>query len=354
MRFKFVAPLAALLIAGLYWAGNSQDESVPAALLSRGDLAEKQVTSPLLSRDETQAKAEVPRASEDSSPELILPAIFSGSDIPEGIRADEAGNLIVDGQLKLTFDYFTQIMGIQGADPEALRRQIESYLQQKLNEPALSQALDIFNRYWDYSLFVNASQDDEAMRQIKDSFQGQYDSDHIAAIQAFRQERDAVRNEYFNQEEMSGLFSEDKRYEQFMDDRMALANTEGNRAERWLQLAQLERALPEAEQSARKRMSMMQRFKQFQQIQNDPSLQGRALDEQLFDEQERQQFKAIQSQRQAWREKKSAYDNYKSQLVGSGSVEQEALHALLDAYMREQQFSPQDIRRVQALENRLQ
>ena len=283
---------------------------------------------------------------------LNLPEIFSGSSIPDGIRSDKDGNLIVDNKLRLTLDYFTQIMGIAETDQNAFRLRIEEFLVHSLDEPAKSQALDIFSRYWDYSLFVNARQDEEALQQIKDSFQGQYTDDHLAAVQAFRVERDALRDRYFDQNEIAGLFSQERRYETYMDQKMAIATRETDKAEKWLKLAELEQSLPIAEQKARKRMSVMQRYKQFEIIQNDEAVAGRALEDQLFDKEEIEQFKTIRAQRQAWQYKKLAYQEFKKELQDSGLSDSE-LSIRLDQYMQNHHFSQQEVRRVQALENRL-
>ncbi|UTH73771.1 lipase secretion chaperone [Chromobacterium sp. IIBBL 290-4] len=153
---------------------------------------------------------------------------------PDGqVGVAASGALRVDAELRRLFDYYLAALGEHSLP--AIRAELQRYLQGKLKAAALSQAMNLFDRYVAYRQSLAgmtvAAQTDLAQR--------------LGRAQA-------VRRQYFNEAELAGLFGDEDRYDDFTAKRLAiLANPSLSAAEKQRQVAELERQLPPALRAAR-------------------------------------------------------------------------------------------------------
>ncbi|WP_020410077.1 lipase secretion chaperone [Hahella ganghwensis] len=303
--------------------------------------------------DNTASKWESGKASLDS---ISVPKVLQGTEPPDGLQVNEEGRLVVSFKLRQVMDYFAQLMGVEDVPQESAWRLARQYLENKLEEPALSEAMDLLQRYWEYSEYVNGLQQHPEIEQAKASFHGRYEQNALASVELFHDERSRLQRELFSPEEVDAFFAEEQRYDQFMLAQIRLGRSGLGESELRMMSANLEQALSPEQRSHREQTLLIQRYKQLMQKEGmHPGLGtwyqevSRELGSDVADKMAR-----VEREKQGWEQKKSAYLARKDVLLSRSGISPQDVSQHLDQIMREELgFNDFEMRRMQALEGRL-
>lgn len=98
-----------------------------------------------------------------------LPGSLEGTIMQQALALDEDGNLRISGDIQRIFDFF--LATIEEEDLSVILQRIEEYLDFHLDEPALSQSLDIMNQYIAFkkALFDFEVQRSETLKAVTES-----------------------------------------------------------------------------------------------------------------------------------------------------------------------------------------
>lgn len=162
-----------------------------------------------------------------------LPPSFRGTDPDGELRADNQGNLIIQHEIRLLFDYF--LSGI-GEEPQAtIAARIRAYIGHQLREPAVTQAnqlLDAYLALLDGSLALD-----------KPDTETDFDTDTIAG---HLQQVSELRRTYLPHDVADAFFGEDEAYDRYTLGKLSiLKNAQLSTEEKNQQIASLESQLPE-------------------------------------------------------------------------------------------------------------
>jgi lipase chaperone LimK len=281
----------------------------------------------------------------NSKPDVNLPKSLRGTQVDGGFRVDSDGNLIISIDNKRFFDYFLSTVGEESIAQITAR--IRGEIESKLKEPARSQALKELEQYLSYKA---------ALADIEKQIGGQPPSsspeENLARLKQRMQAIFDARNQYLSQEVNEAFYSQDEAVDKYslasLEVRADTSLTEDQKQEK---LLALESMLPEKIREQRKETVKYERYA----LEEKKMIEQHATPGQLyqfraqhFGEQAAQRLAKLDQQRAEWNTRMAQYDAQKATLQKAGlskSDYQEQLQAL-----RQQNFSPIEIRRVDALD----
>src|SRR5690606_19818417 len=85
-------------------------------------------------------------------------ASLRGTEVGGRLQTDADGNLLISDQLRHLFDYYLSTTGEQ--NHAQIVAQVQALIRDSLDDPARSQALDLFQRYLDYQRALVALEQD--------------------------------------------------------------------------------------------------------------------------------------------------------------------------------------------------
>ena len=189
----------------------------------------------------------VPSADTVIKPESLpeLPPELAGLEPDAQLQTDKDGNLIPTHDLRLLLDFY-----LANVDQEPLNvvlQRIRLALGQRLQEPALGQALALLERYVSYGMSLEEMQARMPAGVTTEGFD-------LAALKQRQQALDSLRQEYFDRDENAAFFQDEQQLDDFTLARLEVENNESlSAAEKQRRIAQLEQQLPEKVRTARKR-----------------------------------------------------------------------------------------------------
>jgi lipase chaperone LimK len=125
------------------------------------------------------------------------------------IRVDDAGNLIIDGELKSFIDYFLSSVG--QVTPEQALQRMRLHIHQQLPKLAAQQAMTILTDYLAYKEFAF-----DALAQEVDSQRSEIDAQYrFEKLQQGLQTLYDIRRTYLGEHVASAMFFEDEAYAQY-------------------------------------------------------------------------------------------------------------------------------------------
>jgi lipase chaperone LimK len=188
---------------------------------------------PLLVRNENAFTKAVGSDSLTKEFDKPIPKSLEGIDLNIFLPVDDKGNLIVGMELKDLFELYLSAMGEEELDDILLR--IQNALAQQLSPPALEQSYDALKRFIDYKIeLINLEQ--------------QPHDNSLSELENIRRQKEilsSLQQEYFSPIESDALFTEEKEYDDFMLEYLAIQqNNNLTSEEKQQQIESLEVSLP--------------------------------------------------------------------------------------------------------------
>jgi lipase chaperone LimK len=275
-----------------------------------------------------------------------LPNSLQGSHHDVTLKADAAGNLVIEPHILHLFDFY--LSALVEEPLEAILARINYDLAHQLDGTALDQARDLLRRYIDYKI---ALVELDSVPTMTDT-QGTYALDTLAERQ---QQLHALRQTHFNEPEMTAFFEQETLQDHFMMQYVAIVQAHDlDASEKQLALAQLEQKLPEPIRQAREEtVKHTQLFEAAEALKS-----GGASAEELFQlraqtlgEEAAANLAALDQQQAHWQQRLADYANERNAIRQSGlsADDQEiAINSVI-----ERRFSGTEQLRVRALDPHL-
>jgi len=285
---------------------------------------------------------------------LLLPSSLLGSTLPLTLDVNESGELIINKKIQHLFDFYLSAMGEESLDIIVTR--IKHSLTSQLVDPALTQAVDILAGYLQYLNEVSA---------IKQQFEQDIDPENTGeyALENVIQVREMVldaRANYLDSDVIDAFFGQADEYEDYM---LSLAminkNNQLDAVEKQLAKAELNTTAPAWLLAQQRNANQLNIYRdQYKTLQEQGASQTELQDftQQTFSPEVADRLAKLDEKRQQWQVK---LDEYREQLAvitahstyansdNTSDSEQQQLEIM---QLREAYFTPQEIKRVSALD----
>ncbi len=141
---KFIAALFVLaLLIGIVMNGSAPPDPEPTQTQSRTENVRIGTSEASQQIHPTQTP---PRPRTDALDRL--PSSFAGTQVDGRLRADAAGKLIIEAQIRRVFDYFLAAIGEEPLETSIAR--LRRYIEAQLPAPAADSAVQLLSQYLDY------------------------------------------------------------------------------------------------------------------------------------------------------------------------------------------------------------
>ncbi|WP_017220886.1 lipase secretion chaperone [Moritella dasanensis] len=282
---------------------------------------------------------------------LLLPSSLLGSPLPLTLDVNEFGELVINKKIQHLFDFYLSAMGEESLDIIVTR--IQHSLKLQLTEPALTQGMDILSGYLQYLNEVTAIKQ-QFEQSIDGENSGEYALDNV--IQVREMVLDA-RASYLDDDVIVAFFGQADEYEAYM---LSLAtinkNVSFNSAEKQAAKAALDTTAPTWLLTQQHNANQLNQYRQqYQALQAQGASQAELQDftQQSFSPEVADRLAVLDEKRQQWQIKLAEYRKELTVIThnapdDNSDSEQQQLEI---AQLREAYFSPQEIKRVSALDS---
>lgn len=267
-----------------------------------------------------------------------LPPSFAGTEVDGRLRVDAAGNLVIEEDIRLLFDYFLAAMGEEPLATTVQR--LRDYVASQLQEPARQQALALLEQYLDYK------------RQL---IELERDLPQQTDLAALRQREDAVaalRARIFSPEAHQAFFAREEAYNRFTLERLAIQHDARlSDDEKGLAVDRLRASLPEEMQDM-VLPQLQQELRQHTarlQAQGASAAQIRQLRQQLVGAEATTRLEALDQQRQSWQKRLDDYLAAKANIEANTGLSSGDKRAAIEALAAER-FDERERLRLDAAE----
>lgn len=282
-------------------------------------------------------------AARGNTPLPPLPPELRGLEPDTDLSTDGGGNLIPSHDLRVLLDFFLANIDQEPLDTALAR--IHHALSRQLEEPALSQAVSLLERYVGYRMALEQLQEDLPDGMTQAGFD-------LEALQQRQEQMKQLQHAHFDQEEQAAFFSEDTQVDNYTLAKLAIEqNSSLSANEREQYLAQLDQQLPEPIRVARKRAVIHGEIYQ----QTEALKAGNASDTELYQfraqelgEEAALELAKLDQQQQAWQQRLSDYRQEKSRIAQAGLSETDQANAI--TRLRDRLFDGPEKLRVRALD----
>ena len=335
VKFKFVA-LTALCVFSLgFYLSNVMTDNHIEVISDTGLSIEHHIN------DKEAANSHALTVSKANVFQLPLPASLEGVDTSIQLTINEQGFLIVTAALKDTFDLYLSALGEESL--QEIRLRVFASLKQQLQQPALGQAEELFDRYIDYKEDLASIQD---YLNEQDMVSGQ--------LHGYRQRSEkvkALRYKYFSEEEHQAFFTQEEEYDEYMFQQLSIAqDTQLTPAEKQQQMEDLEHTLPQAVQETRRSATVHGDL--YHKV--SALKQAGASEEEIYQarvtalgDDAAQSLAELDQKRDLWNSRVSDYKRQKEQVLASGLSQSEKTESL-NAWLQDN-FTELEQLRVKAI-----
>ncbi|MFT7684647.1 MAG: lipase chaperone LimK [Moritella dasanensis] len=282
---------------------------------------------------------------------LLLPSSLLGSPLPLTLDVNEFGELVINKKIQHLFDFYLSAMGEESLDIIVTR--IQHSLKLQLTEPALTQGMDILSGYLQYLNEVTAIKQ-QFEQSIDGENSGEYALDNV--IQVREMVLDA-RASYLDDDVIVAFFGQADEYEAYM---LSLAtinkNVSFNSAEKQAAKAVLDTTAPTWLLTQQHNANQLNQYRQqYQALQAQGASQAELQDftQQSFSPEVADRLAVLDEKRQQWQVKLAEYRKELTVITHNapGDNSDNEQQQLEIAQLREAYFSPQEIKRVSALDS---
>lgn len=280
---------------------------------------------------------------DNTLPEFLSGSSLKGTSIDGLYPVDENGNLLLSGSIKHRFEYFLSTMGEFSL--EQVQQMIRDDIESNLQEPARSQALQLFEDYVGYKY---------ALADLEQSLQApqDYEINDIERMRFQLQQLRDKRREYFSQEAVDAFFGFDELYDDFMLNRLEIqASSQLSPAEKAAQIQSLEQNLPEQVRSMRdETQRISQVFEITQEMRNEGVSEEEIFERnsQEFGQEAAERLRVLDSKRQAFQQKVDRYMAEQKSIVEDEALTEADKQIKLDELLTS--FDADERRRLKAFQ----
>jgi len=305
-QWLLTVSLVALVVSTLLVILNRKHElNIDLAVVH--DTSNTVVSTPLSkATNEVDEKQDVIASTPSEHDQLIISDTLDGTSIDGSLKADGAGNLILDIDVRDFFDYFLSTADDVG--PAQAIAEIQRYAQQYLPQPANTQALELLSNYLRYK------QTEFQLQQTPITHQVLADADALAVLRTSFDQLKLKRKSLFSAEQDAALFALEDSYASYtLSSLEIMADETTNDEQKKSKLNLLESQLP-PELSAS--FSQTEHHRE-QQRNIEAAVNSPADDVQVYEELDKQgldkqQINAIVRRRQEQRDFNLTYERYQT------------------------------------------
>ncbi|MDM1344469.1 lipase secretion chaperone [Acinetobacter pseudolwoffii] len=256
------------------------------------------------------------------------------------MQLDASNRLTVNEQTRNCFEYFITQFGEKNL--AQIQKDFKTYIRQNHKEPALSQILDLWDRYIQYR---------QGLGQL--TAPTGLDQEDPAYYRSIYSSTQNLRKQYFSNYEIEGLFGTEDTYHEYTLDRMAvLADNSLSESEKAQKLKNLFEQLP---QDWQENLEQLNKLEDLRKLSADIKARGgsnaeiRQMRLNLVGPEATQRLEQLDGERASWKSSVTTYLNERDSIMQSGmsdSAKQQAVEKL-----RQQRFQqPNDQLRVETFE----
>lgn len=228
------------------------------------------------------------------------------------MQMDVSNRLIVNEQTRNCFEYFITQYGEKTL--EQIQRDFKAYIQQNYQDPALSQVLDLWNRYIQYRQGLGELTSPVGL--------DQEDPAYYRSIYASTQN---LRKRFFSDYEIEGLFGTEDTYHEYTLDRMAvMADKKLSEAEKAQKLKELFAQLP---QDWQENLEQLNKLEDLRKLTADIKARGGSAEEirqmrlNLVGPEATQRLEKLDDERANWKSSVTRYLGERDNILKSGLSE---------------------------------
>ena len=260
------------------------------------------------------------------------------TDVPDTLRVNEHGELIVDAGALAVMEYFLSLTG--ELDAQTIRQLMQQWVDAVAGERAATSLLALFDQYQHYLTRLAS---------------GEFAAAGAADLQRQFQLREQLRIELFGAGQAASLFADQDQQDRFALRQQEIMRAQVSPAERERALEQLYQSLPAHLASQYRQQHQLQQLEQIEQ----QIIAAGGDDSDLFNHRQAQfgagaaqRLAALDEARQTWHARLASYRQAREQILASAqtSADQQSQIALL----RERLFSDNEQLRVAALDRMAQ
>ncbi|VXC64583.1 lipase secretion chaperone [Pseudomonas sp. 9Ag] len=330
---KFIAALFVLtLLIGIVMNGSAPPDSEPAQTQSRTENDRINTSETRLqerSAPITRPRTDAPRR---------LPGSFAGTQVDGRLRADAAGKLIIDAEIRRVFDYFLASIGEEPLETSVTR--LRRYIEAHLPTPAAGHATQLLSQYLNYKRQLLLLEQQHMQQADIDAMRNR-----LRAVQQ-------LRADIFDDRVHQTFFGLDEAADRFMLERLAIRHDSSLDASgKGAALDRLRNNLPAELQdpmAAQMQVQLREQTRALAASGGNPT-DLRQLRQQLVGNAAAARLEQLDAKRQAWQARVTAYREEKLQIERSQGLGQADKRAAISRLATER-FTEHERQRLQAAE----
>ncbi len=269
-----------------------------------------------------------------------LPPSLRGTDPDGNLRTDNHGNLIIEHDIRLLFDYF--LAGLGEESLATLQARLHAYIQQRLPEPAATQARQLLADYLALLEALNAFDKPDTTS----GFDTSAIADHLQHISE-------LRRDYLSPDAVAAFFGDEEAYDRYTLETLNLTQRQDLDAEeKHQQMTDLEAQLPEQFYSALQQSRQALHLRQATAALRDDGgsdTELQALRTEQVGAAAAERLAGLDQRRAQWQGKMDEWLTVRTAMLGNPQLSPPKKTQLMTQW-RSERFDAGELQRVQALE----
>lgn len=273
------------------------------------------------------------------------PAYLADVELPAQYEVDEQGNLILNAAVKDLLDYF--MLGTGDIAFDQLHDIIAGNMHSSLQEPALSQALELLDRYFSYIDSYDVWE--------KGFDQNQLLASNPVAMRDALQELENLRRQHLGDATYDAFFAEETQANKaYVEARIALQQPALTTQEKTEIASTLEQSLPEsmrvAQQQAMTQVNLAEKTRELRDSgASDQAVHAARVE--MVGEAAALRLQVMDGENRAWEKKRASYKALFSTIPGTeGLSQEEKVQYIAEVAQKELGLSESELKRMQALD----
>lgn len=187
-----------------------------------------------------------------------LPNSLAGIDVPNGLRTDDQGNLVISMEIRNVFEFF--MAGSSEEPLDAVAGRIREFISHKLPPKAAEEANRIFDNYMAYKRELEEHREFSVVPS-QEALANLSEADRLAMVANALQFRKDARRKYMRPEVVDAFFGDEEAYDEYSLQLIELnRNTGLSQEEKDARLEELEEHLPAHMKEWRRKEKMRKRI----------------------------------------------------------------------------------------------
>ncbi|MFT5163941.1 MAG: lipase chaperone LimK [Alteromonadaceae bacterium] len=334
------------VVSGLYLqlANNEQSElPVSQTLLPLPVQTPVQLPAAQQSIAKATLKQVVHQATDEIPPEFYqrMPRSLRGTPPPQTLQVDEQGHLVINQDIQKLFDFY---LTATGEEPlKHIIARIKHQLDEQLNQPALSESVDILEGYLQYRNHIA-----QITNQAKQN--PSHDINSPDGIKQVREQIADSREQFLSAQVIEAFFGRQDEYDHYMQGLQLIAsNPELTPEQRKQALNELEQQTPQWLREQQQTANRLNEFRHFRQQIKTSDIDLQRVAEQTFGIEAADRFSILAVKRQQWHDKIDDYhQQLASVLINNASNDKNRQEQI--AQLREQHFEGGELLRIAVID----